>query len=133
MSGYLAGKVWRSALPGTLKPLAACLADFANHDGSGVYPSVGYLMWMLDAGESTIRRQMVELRQAGILIPVANEKGGRGKVPVYRIDEDQLPSRPPYRDSLKGLKNDTLSVKGLKNDMERVSKTTLKGLKKRQC
>jgi hypothetical protein len=39
MSGFLAGKVWVSALGGHLKPLAATLADIANDDGSSVPPS----------------------------------------------------------------------------------------------
>lgn len=123
MSGYLAGKVWRSNLPGTIKPLAACLADFANDDGDGVYPSASYLMWLLDWGETSVRQGMSSLKKIGVLEPVANETGGRGKIPVYRFVEACLPSRSPY----KGSRNTTLSVKGSNSEPERVQILSQKG------
>lgn len=79
-----------------------------------------------------MRRQMSELRSLAILIPVANEAGGRGRIPVYRLDEEALPVRPPYRKE-KALNSDTLYEKGLNSDSKRVSKTKQKGLKNDRC
>jgi len=102
MSGFLAGKVWQSALPGTLKPLAACLADFANEaDGGGVHPSNEYLQWLLNVSHSTIQRQMVKLKEMKILVAVENAAGGRSKIPIYRLDVNALPKRKTWQE-LKG-------------------------------
>jgi hypothetical protein len=101
MSGKLAGMVWDSALSRRLKPLAACLADNANDDGSGVFPSVEYVVWRLSGAESTVRAGMGELRQMGVLTAVENAKGGRGKIPVCEFNSDKLPVRPGWKGSRK--------------------------------
>jgi len=86
MSSDLVGKVWRSDLAKELKPLAVCLADRGNDDGEGIYPSVSYLEWLLGWSERTVRSGMAALRAMGVLVAVQNEKGGRGKIPTYRLD-----------------------------------------------
>ena len=101
MSGFLAGKVWQSALSAELKPLAAALADIANDDGTSIYPSVPYVSWLIGWSERSIYRGLGKLRKNGILRVV--EPGG-GKRPdgtpattEYRMIEEQLPQRPPWR------------------------------------
>ena len=120
MSGFLAGKVWRSALDGDLKPLAACLAECGNDDGSGIFPSVAYIQWMLGWSESSVRRGMKALREQRVLVAEANLTGGRGLVPVYHLDIEALPVRPAWRFSRKGIQTDTL--------LERVSPEAEKGV-----
>lgn len=97
MSGYMAGKVWRSALDGQWKPLAAVLAECGNDEGQGIYPSIAYLSWMLDWSERKVQRGMKTLKKTSAVVVVAHFKGGRGLVPVYRLDISKLPKRPPWR------------------------------------
>jgi len=104
MSGYAAGLVWRSALSGKLKPLVACLADFANDDGTGIFPSVEYMMWLVDLGESTVRAQLSELRKMGVLEAKKNLQGGRGKRTEYQLVFSKLPFRPSWNELRRGKK-----------------------------
>lgn len=95
LSGYLAGKVWHSALDADLKPLAANLADIADDDGSSIYPSVAFVAWRLGRVESCVRDGMRKLREAGVLI-VVEQGGGRSKPTEYWMDENALPHRPKW-------------------------------------
>jgi hypothetical protein len=112
MSGYLAGKVWMSDLSSNLKPIAACLANFANDEGDGVYPSNAYLQWLLGWGESTVRQAMASLKKSGFLVAIENINGGRGKIPVYRVDIETLPARPTWREFKRGQNLDPLPERG---------------------
>lgn len=96
MSGYLAGKVWRSALEGELKPLSAALADIANDDGTSIYPSVAYICWLLDRSERAVQGWLADLVRRGIL-KVISHGGGRAKTTEYHLIEDALPKRKPWR------------------------------------
>src|SRR5882762_9601497 len=78
VSGYLAGKVWHSALHPDLKPLAATLADIGDDDGTSVYPSIAFVAWRLGRSRSAIEVGMRKLRELGILV-VVELGGGRGK------------------------------------------------------
>jgi hypothetical protein len=109
VSGYAAGIVWRSALPGRLKPLVACLADFANDDGTGIFPSVEYMMWLVDLGESTVRGQLSELRKTGVLLAKKNLKGGRHLRTEYQIVFEKLPKRPSWTQLKTGREKGTES------------------------
>jgi hypothetical protein len=95
MSGYLAGKVWHSALEADLKPLAATLADIADDDGSSIYPSVAFISWRLGRVESCVREGLQKLREKKILIIVKNG-GGRGNTTEYFMNESALPQRPKW-------------------------------------
>jgi hypothetical protein len=96
MSGYLAGKVWQSALAPHLKPLAAALADIANDDGTRIYPSVAYVAWLLGRSPRAVQDGLAELREAGVLAVVAFPDGGRGRATHYQMIESALPEREPW-------------------------------------
>jgi hypothetical protein len=113
MSGFVAGQIWRSALNSKLKPLAACLADMANDHGDGVHPSNEYLQWLTGLSHSKIQRCMVTLKKMKILVPVDNEAGGRGKIPIYRLDLHALPKRPTWQQQ-KGRNLNPFSQRGSK-------------------
>jgi hypothetical protein len=100
VSGLLAGKVWHSALSPHLKPIAAALADIADHDGSSIYPSVAYVSWLLGRSERHIQTAMAQLRSLGVIEVIRNSNGGRGRSTEYRMLEGKLPHRPAWR--LKG-------------------------------
>lgn len=102
MSGLLAGKVWQSNLESHLKPLAAAMADIANDDGTSIFPSVAYLAWLLGKGDRSVQQGLSELRSLGVIEPVAFEKGGRNHPTEYRLIEDRLPYRLPWKELRKG-------------------------------
>jgi hypothetical protein len=132
--GFLAGKVWQSALDPELKPLAAALADIANDDGTSIYPSVGYMCWLLGRSERAVQVQLGKLRELGVLIKVRMGGGrvreGWGRATEYRLIESSLPKRPPWKDARK-LKGATAapyqSVKGavLPNQQRSLQQTTV--------
>jgi hypothetical protein len=108
VSGFLAGKVWQSALEPHLKPLAAALADIANDDGTSIYPSVAYMAWLMGRSERSVRDTLRELRgmEPPVLIPVSGTRvveghivpiGGSGRTTEYFLDESALPTRAPWR------------------------------------
>jgi len=109
LSGLLAGKVWHSDLNSDLKPLAACLADEANDQGDGIYPSIRYLAWKLSTSERTVQRGMRKLREMKIIRQVGFKKFGRVLVPIYRLVASKLPERMPWRFK-QGDTDDTTSV-----------------------
>lgn len=100
MSGYLAGKVWRSGLSADLKPFAAALADVANDDGSNLYPSIEYMIWLTGRSERTIRGWLSDLRALKVLKLVGEvtdlSKLGRGYGAEYEMVQDKLPKRPKW-------------------------------------
>jgi hypothetical protein len=125
MSGLLAGKVWQSNLDSHLKPLAAAMADIANDDGSSIFPSVAYLAWLLGKGERSVQHGLSELKELGIIEAVAFEKGGRNHTTEYRLIEDRLPYRLPWKEVRKGATSAPFSeTKGENSGKERVQLST---------
>jgi hypothetical protein len=98
VSGFLAGKVWQSALAPHLKPLAAALADIANDDGTSIYPSVAYMAWLLGRSERAIQNGLSDLRAQRILRVEGRGCGGKGHPTEYRLIESALPKRPPWKE-----------------------------------
>lgn len=94
MSGLLAGKVWLSALPSHLKPLAATLADIANDDGTSIYPTLEYVAWRLGAGVRTVSRNIGELVDMKVLTEITPAHHHRP--PEYHLDESKLPKRESW-------------------------------------
>ncbi len=68
MSKAIEFQVWRSALDCELKPLAAVMADMGNDDGLGIYPSVGYLAWLIGRSERAVQYQLQRLVDMGRLL-----------------------------------------------------------------
>ena len=119
MSGYLAGKIWQSDLDPELKPLAAALADIGNDDGTSIYPSVGYMAWLLSRSERTVQTGLKALRAAGVLRVVKEGGQGAGNTTEYRLVEEMLPTRVTWRDqraSEKGAEFAPLPDKGATED-----------------
>ncbi len=100
MSGLLAGKVWQSALPADLKPIAAALGDIGNDDGTNIYPSIPYICWLLGRSERSVRGWLSALRQLGVLEIVGDvtdpKKLGAGYGAEYILRSDRLPARDSW-------------------------------------
>lgn len=131
MSKNLESQVWRSALKGELKPVAAVMADMGNDDGRGIYPSVAYLAWLLSTSERAIQLKLKKLDELGIVRRVANRQGGRGLVPRYRLYANKLPKRISWQEFRKGAISapfdEAAEIKGEKTDTKRVQLSTQKG------
>lgn len=157
MSGLLAGKIWQSALDPKLKPIAAALADIADHDGSHIFPSVAYIAWLLGDDpeppkqgeaprmERTIQRGLQTLKRMGVLVEVNRRRAAFSKsnsaiVPEYQMVEAALPQRKAWQsryssdetltDRQMQKRGDNLSplaFEGVTNDDEGVTNATRRG------
>lgn len=76
MSVRMMAKVWNLDLPQPLKLLALAMADWADDQGQGIYPSVAYVAWKVGASERTIQRQLRKLESLGLL-QVESTRGHR--------------------------------------------------------
>ena len=85
MSVKLMNVVWCLNLPGERKLSLLKFADHASDDGSGIFPSNATQAAYTSVSSRTARRRTSEFRRDGVLIAVANIKGGRRPV-EYRMD-----------------------------------------------
>lgn len=89
MSIELMGKCWkRLDLAGAELLLAVALADFANDDGTSIWPSVATLADKTRQDPRTVRRQLRRLESCGWLIAVDRSRGGRYRTTEYRVAAD---------------------------------------------
>jgi len=89
MSARLVSAVFASALPAWLKPYATACANFANDDGSSVYPSIARLAQMVGRCERATQTAIRELRRRGILTLKAPP--GRHRATRYHFHVRALP------------------------------------------
>ena len=96
MSVRVMSGVWEVDLDHGAQGLLLALADHADDDGRRCYPSVPYLAWKTGYSESQVRRIMKQLRESGLIVPVANENGGRGNPVEYVIHLEKGSKKPPF-------------------------------------
>ena len=96
MSVRVMSRVWEVDLEHGAQGLLLALADHADDDGRRCYPSVPYLAWKTGYSESQVRRIMKQLRESGLIVPVANENGGRGNPVEYVIHLEKGSKKPPF-------------------------------------
>ena len=88
--------VWELDLDHPAQAVLLAMADHANDEGAHCYPSVARLCWKTGYSESAVRRIMRDLRQTGLIEPVANEAGGRGKPVEYRLHTEKGRKKTPF-------------------------------------
>lgn len=98
MSVELMGAVWKADLSRNQKNVLLAYADFADHEGGSVRPSVGYMAWKTGYSERAIQTITRELEEAGIMVLEAGG-GGRDRTNRYRIDAEALPQRPSWQET----------------------------------
>ena len=101
MSVALMAKVWDSALPSDERFVALCLADFADDEGTRIWPSQAVVARKVGKDERSVRRTFKKLIDRGVLIPLGGQGGGRGVTVRYRMSADALPKpdeTPPIED-----------------------------------
>lgn len=103
MSGKISGIVWEADLPQNEKYVLLAYADHADHEGLGVFPSVGLIAWKTGYSERNIPRIKNKLIKKKILQNTGFTSVG---VPIYRIVVTNIPKLPPR----KQVNDDKLSV-----------------------
>lgn len=97
MSVEVMSAVYRAKLGGPkIKAVALKLADHANNEGRGIYPSKQTVAEQTELSVSTVHRAIRQLLSIGVLVKVRASKGGKAKATtVYRFDLDALSRLPP--------------------------------------
>jgi hypothetical protein len=87
MSFGLTKSIWQaeSLKEPELLLLALALADYANDDGTSIFPAVRTLAKKTRRGARTVQRNLRKLESRGIIETVRYKRGGRGKAREYRI------------------------------------------------
>ncbi|MEX3961051.1 helix-turn-helix domain-containing protein [Paraburkholderia sp. EG286B] len=91
MSIKVMDKVWdRYPEGGGELNLALKLADYADDDGTHIFPSIETMAAKTRQSERAVQYQIKRMVKRGWLILVANEGGGRGRAREYRISPEWL-------------------------------------------
>ena len=88
------------------KMLAIRLADFADDDGRGIWPTVGRLALETELSERTVQRLLRDFVDEGLLIVVAEGGGRPGQATRYDFDMralDHLQAGKPAADGCHGV------------------------------
>ncbi|MGH6775908.1 helix-turn-helix domain-containing protein [Brucella tritici] len=94
------------------KMLAIRLADFADDDGRGIWPTVGRLALETELSERTVQRLLRDFVDEGLLIVVAEGGGRPGQATRYDFDMralDSLQAGKPAADGCHGVTGVTVS------------------------
>jgi len=97
MSIELMAKVRKLDLDPMTTHLLIAMADFANDDGTSVYPSIERLAYNTNLSESSVRRHLRKLAADGIIESIGGERGGRGVRREWQLHLDRAPVKPPFR------------------------------------
>lgn len=88
------------------KMLAIRLADFADDDGRGIWPTVGRLALETELSERTVQRLLRDFVDEGLLIVIAEGGGRPGQATRYDFDMralDNLQAGKPAADGCHGV------------------------------
>lgn len=88
-------EVWHRDVNGADQSLLLALADWADDDGSSIYPSIRRIAWKTGISVSAIKRRMSRLRQLGVLL-VVSKGGGKFKTTEYALNLAILPAKKPF-------------------------------------
>jgi DNA-binding Lrp family transcriptional regulator len=94
MSFELAGVAWRVKIDGRFRLLLLALADFADDDGDGIWPSIATLAEKIDYSERQVQRMLRDLEEMKVLKPTGKSVG---QSTVYRLDLTGLPLKERKR------------------------------------
>jgi hypothetical protein len=111
----------------TRKAIAVKLADHADDEGKGIWPSLSRLAASCDVSEATVRRTLAEFVSEGLLTLV--KEGGRGPGSTNRYDFDLavLKAMPGALESLQPANNKGITMtpletaKGITDDAKGIT------------
>lgn len=94
MSVKKMSEVWELHIDHARAWVLMSLADHAEHDGTGVHPSVRLTAWKTGYNERQVQRIMKWLRDTNVLIPI--KPHGQHQPTEYRLDFSRLPQKPSF-------------------------------------
>lgn len=86
MSVKVSALCWKISLPIADKLVLLRLADYAGDDGGNIYPSVATVAHFCGVSPRAVQYILKKFIDAGLLVVVGNETGGRGRTRHYAID-----------------------------------------------
>jgi hypothetical protein len=86
MSVQVTAHIWKMPLLLPEKLVLLRMADYADHDGGSIFPSVATLSRDCGISDRAVQLILRKFVADGLLLIVANETGGRGKTRHYAID-----------------------------------------------
>lgn len=93
-------RVFRQPMGGaTRKALAVRLADFADDEGRGIWPSVDRLAEETELSVRTVQRLLSDFVEEGILVLVKKASGRPGEANRYDFDLDHLFAAPSAKEN----------------------------------
>lgn len=95
MSVELTSRVWKLELDHAEQSVALALADWANDDGTSIFPSLALVAWKTGYSERQVRRIVRRLEDQGLLIQVRKPRQHRPS--EYRMDVTAVRAKPPFR------------------------------------
>lgn len=95
MSGKQVGKVFDHKFDKRHLGIAIALAEKAEHDGTGIRPSVERLMWMTGASKRSVQRTLSDFRNMGFL--VVTRQATHDKPTEYAFDWSVMEKKPPMQ------------------------------------
>lgn len=133
MSVTVMAEVWRLDLPLAEKAVLLALADHAHDDGTKSYPGNARLIYKTGLSETTLHRVLRVLKDTGLIVATAHEKGGRGRATEYRVVTSAGVRLPDFADwkAARGKGADsTTDSEGerVPSEAERVPDEALKGI-----
>ena len=127
MSIRLMSQVWELSLDHAQQSILMALADHAADDGSSCYPSIAYLAWKTGYSERQAQRIVNKLKQAGLIQPVAYEKGGREHSVHYQLHLEKGVKKSPFRPEKGDVVVSPFKPAEKGDISERVTFSTIKG------
>lgn len=126
MSIRLMTLIWDSgAYSGGTLLVALALADFANDDGSRIFPHVETLAKKARLSVRATQNALESLREDAVLIPLANTAGGRGKSVEYRMDVERVKNlRPEEKGAVRDKEGCSTQPERVQENAERVQSAT---------
>lgn len=119
-------KIWDSGAyaEGTLLVLLA-LADWANDEGLSIFPSIEAIGEKARLSTRQVQRALGTLRDDGVLEPIKNSAGGRGRRVEYRLHAERVTKRHPLpKGDMDDAKGRHLEHERVTSESERVTSAT---------
>lgn len=125
MSVKVTALIWKMPLLLPEKLVLLRMADFADHDGGSIFPSVATLAQDCGISDRAVQLVLRKFVADGLLIIVGNETGGRGRTRHYAIDLERAaemagPGGEPKR--AKRVKRDFTHSNGHDHSAERAKR-----------
>lgn len=98
-------KVWQHELPHNEQAVALAMADHANEDGTGMWPSNARIAHKTGYAERTVQDIKSKLRERGLLIIV--KKATRYRPTEYRFNWDSVEEKEAFEPSNQGCNINT--------------------------